>query len=199
MIAVIDYDAGNIRSVTKALEKMGGTIILTKSPEIVQKSSKIILPGVGAFGQAVDTLTQLKLMKVIRSEILKGKPFMGICLGFQLLFESSEESPDRSGLGILAGTVKRFRTELKVPHLGWNQVTQSTESLLWKGISDESYFYFAHSFYVPKEENTFSCGITDYDSPFISAVSKDNIFGVQFHPEKSQALGLKILKNFLGI
>lgn len=196
MIAMIDYGAGNIRSVSKALEKMGGDVQLTDNPQVISKADKVVLPGVGAFGNAMEALAEKNLIHTIHEVVEAGKPFLGICVGLQCLFENSEENPGVQGLALIKGTVKRFGSELKVPHLGWNQVRQMEDSPLWKEIPDGSYFYFAHSFYVdPKEDVTI--GQTDYHIDYTSAIHKDNIYGIQFHPEKSQKYGLAVLKNFV--
>lgn len=196
MIAMIDYGAGNIRSVSKALEKMGGNVQLTDNPQTIKEADKVVLPGVGAFGNAMEALAEKNLIHTIHEVVKAGKPFLGICVGLQCMFDSSEENPGIQGLSLMKGTVKRFGAELKVPHLGWNQVTQKENSPLWKNIPDGSYFYFAHSFYVDPEESVV-IGETDYHINYTSAIHKDNIYGIQFHPEKSQKYGLAVLKNFV--
>lgn len=199
MIAVIDYGAGNIRSVTKALESVGADVTVSRDPQQIEKRSKIVLPGVGAFGKAMAALKEQDLINPIIRAVQQGKPFLGICLGLQILFESSEESPNIQGLGLLKGKVRRFSLNLKVPHLGWNQVEQVETSLLWKGIPDKSFYYFAHSYYIDPDNSSITTGKTDYGTPFSSSVMKDKLFGLQFHPEKSQKWGLKILKNFVNL
>ncbi len=196
MIAMIDYGAGNIRSVSKALEKMGGDVRLTDDQKKISKADKVVLPGVGAFGNAMEALAEKNLIHTIHAAVNAGKPFLGICVGLQCLFDSSEENPGVQGLSLIKGTVRRFGAELKVPHLGWNQVTQQKDSRLWKNIPDGAYFYFAHSFYVDPEENV-TIGQTDYHIDYTSAIHKENIYGIQFHPEKSQEYGLSVLKNFV--
>jgi len=184
MIAMIDYKAGNLRSVAKALEAAG---------------AKVNVMDVGAFGKAVEELKTRNLFEPIKEQIASGKPFLGICLGAQLLFESSDENPGVTGLSALKGKCIRFKKGLKVPHLGWNQVTQKTDSPIWKDVPDESFYYFAHSYYFQPDDMQVTTGQTEYGIPYTSAVWKDNIFGVQFHPEKSQKWGLKILENFIKL
>ncbi len=198
MIAVIDYGMGNLRSVQKAIERVEGKAIVTDSPEKIATADKIVLPGVGAMKPAIDKLKKLHLVEVIEEAINKKKPFLGICLGFQLLFEKSQEGGENVfGLGLLKGTVERF-TNLKVPHMGWNQINIKTpECPIFKDIENNSDVYFCHSYYVNPQSADIKATTTDYGIEFTSSVWKGNIFGVQFHPEKSQALGLKILNNFI--
>ncbi len=198
MIAMIDYGAGNIRSVAKALEKVGGDVHVTEDPEVVLKADKVVLPGVGHYGNAMQALEVRNMLPAIHKTVEDGKPFFGICVGLQCMFESSEEDPGVEGLSLLKGEVVRFTHDLKVPHLGWNQVLQKTSSPLWKDIPDGSYFYFAHSFYVKPTEDI-TIGQTDYGMDYTSTVQKKNIFGIQFHPEKSQKWGLTVLKNFVEL
>jgi len=197
MIALVHYGAGNIRSVAKALESVGAKVRVTGDYRDFKKASHIVLPGVGAFGTTVESLNAGSLMEPLREELLSGKPFLGICLGGQVLFDSSEENPGAAGLGILKGRVVRFPRHLKVPHLGWNRVSQTPGLSLWNGIPDGSFFYFAHSYYFVPEDPLCTAGKTEYSQSFISAVCRDSIWGLQFHPEKSQAWGLKILENFI--
>ena len=198
MIGVVDYGAGNLHSVKKALDFLGlANKIVTKCPEILEVD-KIILPGVGAFGKAIQAIDERNLRKPLLETIMTGKPFLGICLGMQLLFESSAESPGAHGLGILKGTVIRFPATLKVPHLGWNAVLQMTASPLWKQIPDESFYYFAHSYHVVPVDPKCIIGSTDYGQVIPVALESDNLFGVQFHPEKSQKAGIQFLANFAG-
>lgn len=202
MLVVIDYKMGNLRSVAKALEKAGAKVKISHNAKDIQRADAIVLPGVGAFGQGMKHLKELDLTSTLIDEINSGKPFLGICLGMQLLFTYSEEHGKHRGLNILEGTVERFPTKLKIPHMGWNQVIftlqkEAENTGIFDRIPDKSYFYFVHSYYVvPKNKNIITA-TTDYDIQFTSAIQKDNIFGVQFHPEKSQTLGLKILKNFV--
>lgn len=196
MIAIIDYGMGNLRSVQKAFEKVGAEALITQTPEDIQKADKVVLPGVGAIQPAIEKLKPLGAVTAIQQAIDNGKPFLGICLGFQLLFESSNEGGNVKGLGILAGTVERF-TSLKVPHMGWNQLNIKQASCpLWTGINENANVYFCHSFYVKPKDPKLVSTTTDYGIEFASSIAKDNVFGVQFHPEKSQVVGLKILENF---
>lgn len=196
MIGVVDYGAGNLHSVKKALDFLGlANKIVTKCPEILEVD-KIIFPGVGAFGKAIQAIDERNLRKPLLETIMSGKPFLGICLGMQLLFESSAESPGAHGLGILKGNVVRFPATLKVPHLGWNAVSQMIASPLWKEIPDESFCYFAHSYHVVPADPKCVIGSTDYGQVIPVALQSANLFGVQFHPEKSQKAGIQILANF---
>ncbi|NQT25769.1 imidazole glycerol phosphate synthase subunit HisH [candidate division KSB1 bacterium] len=199
MIAMIDYKAGNLRSVAKALEAAGAKVNVMEDWKDLTRADKIVLPGVGAFGKAVEELKTRNLFEPIKEQIASGKPFLGICLGAQLLFESSDENPGVTGLSALKGKCIRFKKGLKVPHLGWNQVTQKTDSPIWKDVPDESFYYFAHSYYFQPDDMQVTTGQTEYGIPYTSAVWKNNIFGVQFHPEKSQKWGLKILENFIKL
>jgi imidazole glycerol-phosphate synthase subunit HisH len=201
MIAIIDYGMGNLRSVQKALERSGAEALITQRVEDIQNADKIVLPGVGAMQSAMEKLRQLGLVSAIQSTIEKGKPFLGICLGFQLLFERSGEGGDVRGLGILKGNVEKFlsngQAALKVPQIGWNQLNiKNTACPLFKEITNLSYVYFCHSYFVNPAEVDIIAATTDYGKDFTSSVQKNNIYGVQFHPEKSQKVGLKILKNF---
>ncbi|MDD3374964.1 MAG: imidazole glycerol phosphate synthase subunit HisH [Candidatus Omnitrophica bacterium] len=196
MISIVDYGMGNLRSVQKALEKVGATAIVTDNPDIISTSEKIVLPGVGAIAPAMDKLKSLKLIEIIKNAIKNGKPFLGICLGLQLLFDQSDEGGTVETLGIIPGSVVRF-TDLKIPHMGWNQLNIKQKNCpLFKGIEENSNAYFCHSFFVKPKNNEVSATTTNYGLDFTSSISKNNIFGVQFHPEKSQEIGLKILKNF---
>jgi len=196
MIAIIDYGMGNLRSVQKALEKVNADAYITQKADAIAQAEKIVLPGVGAMHPAMEKLNELDLIPAIKTSINEGKPFLGICLGFQLLFESSDEGGSVEGLGILKGNVERF-TELKVPHIGWNQLNmQSGNCSLFKNIPHLSYVYFCHSYYVKPANQSNIAATTDYGVEFTSSASHNNVFGVQFHPEKSQTVGLKILQNF---
>jgi glutamine amidotransferase len=201
MIAIVDYQMGNLRSVQKALEKVGHPATITGDPQQVAAAEKIILPGVGAFRDAIAELRRRELIEPIKEAIEAGKPFLGICLGLQLLFDVSYEDGQYEGLGILPGEVKRFELphEFKVPHMGWNQVRLRRRPPLFTGVDDNRHFYFVHSYYVvPRDESVIS-GETDYHRPFCSMVWRDNLVATQFHPEKSQADGLKLLKNFAAM
>lgn len=197
MIAIADYGIGNLRSVQKAFNKLGYDAIITGDKAVIESASHVVLPGVGAFADAINLLKTTGLDKVIITEANKGKPILGICLGMQLLFESSSESGVHEGLGLIKGKITRFDIDLKVPQVGWNSVKVAKPSKILKNVDGE-YFYFVHSFCVA-DINDETCGITDYSVQFTSAVEKNNIFGVQFHPEKSGESGLKILKNFAEI
>ena len=199
MIAVIDYGMGNLFSVKKALEHVGASAEITDNPEVLNRAEKIILPGVGAFGDALREIEKLSLADPIRHQLKSGKPFLGICLGLQILFESSEESPGVPGLGILRGKVPRFQTDLKVPHMGWNSLKINRRAPIFRGIDDGAYVYFVHSYYVEPENKQVVSTSTDYDISFTSSVWKKNLFATQFHPEKSQDVGLRILENFVSL
>ena len=199
MVTVIHYGAGNIRSVTKAIEATGAEVMVSENPTDIEKADKIVLPGVGAFGKAVEALCERHLVDPLREFISQGKPFLGICLGLHLLFFNSEENPEAEGLSLLKGKAERFPVGFKVPHLGWNQVEQNGNSLLWKDIPDHAYFYFAHSYVVKPEDHNLTTGTTNYADDFVSAIARENCYGVQFHPEKSQKWGLKVLENFIQL
>lgn len=187
---------GNLRSVHKALEAVGAQVQVTNKVGDILNADKVVLPGVGAMGAAIQKLEELHLTGPIRKVIQDGKPFLGICLGLQLLFERSSEGGFAQGLRILQGTVERF-TDLKVPHMGWNQVKiQPNGHQMFAGIDPEENVYFCHSYYVKPKDGLIASGITNYGIDFVSAVVRDNVWGVQFHPEKSQKAGLQILKNF---
>lgn len=199
MIAIIDYDAGNIKSVAKALEYLGEVPVVTRDKEILRKADKVILPGVGSFGDAMHKLHEYGLVEVIK-EITENKtPFLGICLGLQLLFESSEESPGVKGLGILKGKIVRFSEEnnLKIPHIGWNSLSYPKKGTLFEGIAENSYVYFVHSYYLQAEEDVV-VATSEYGNLIHASVEKDNLFACQFHPEKSSEVGLAILRNFIA-
>lgn len=196
MIAVIDYGAGNLKSITNALDFLKVKYKVTdKAPEI-EKADKIIFPGVGNFGDCVKALENKGLIETLKKEISK-KPYLGICLGLQVLFESSEESPRVKGLSIFKGKCKKFKGSLKIPQIGWNSISIKKKSLLLKNIKNDSYFYFVHSYYVDPVDKKIILTETDYGVDFVSAIEKDNIFGVQFHPERSGSIGIKILENFV--
>ncbi len=202
MIAIIDYGMGNLRSVQKALEKVGAEALISHDPLEIEKAEKIILPGVGAMQPAMEKLSSLGLIPSLKKSIDQGKPFLGICLGLQLLFEKGFEGGEVDGLGMFKGEVRRFesneKSPLKIPHMGWNQLNFKKKNCpLLKGIEDSSNVYFCHSYFVNPKEKELSVATTFYGEEFTSCVWQDNIFGVQFHPEKSQTVGLTILKNFL--
>jgi len=196
MIAIIDYGMGNLRSVCKAFEAVGAQAQVTHKVEDILKADKVVLPGVGAMGPAMQKLQELALTGPIRKVVKDGKPFLGICLGLQLLFERSSEGGFSEGLKILEGSVERF-TDLKVPHMGWNQVkAQPVGNQMFNNLSDNENLYFCHSYFIKPKDASIVSGITNYGIDFVSAVVSKNIWGVQFHPEKSQRCGLQILKNF---
>jgi len=201
MIALIDYGMGNIKSVSKALETTGIDVKITQSPEDIRNAKAIVLPGVGAFRDCMKNLSKLELISVIKEQILKGKPYLGICLGMQILFTESEEFGLCKGLDIFKGKVVRFQLSLgyKIPHMGWNTVKFHKKSRLLEEIKDNSYFYFVHSYYVSPEDSKVVAGVTDYGVEFTSMIIHENIFATQFHPEKSQKTGLTLLRNFIKI
>ena len=201
MIAIIDYDAGNIKSVEKALQKLGADVIVTKDAEEILRADKVILPGVGAFGDAMHNLKKYGLDQVIQKVVENRTPFLGICLGLQLLFERSEESPGVEGLGILKGEVLRIPEcgELKIPHMGWNSLHLQNGGRLFKGLAEDAYVYFVHSFYLKAEEEAIVKATAEYGVTIHASVEKDNVFACQFHPEKSSDVGLHILKNFVEL
>lgn len=198
MIAIIDYDAGNLRSVEKALEALGQQVIVTKDAETIRQAEKVILPGVGAFGDAMANLQRLGLVEVIRETATSGKPFLGICLGLQLLFEDSDETPGVPGLGILRGHIKRIPEQpgLKVPHMGWNNLELHHDGALFRGLPEHPYVYFVHSYYLEAEDPDIVTATAEYGVTIHASVQSGNLFACQFHPEKSSRIGLAILKNF---
>lgn len=203
MITIVDYGMGNLRSVEKGFTSQGVEVCVTNKPEKVKNANGLILPGVGAFGDCVKNLRKEKLIEPILEYIESGKPFLGICLGLQVLFEESEESPGEKGLGLIKGKVVKFpfskEKGLKVPQMGWNRVKTNSATAVLDGIPENSWFYFVHSFYVAPEENNLDLLTSDYGIEFTAGIVKDNIFASQFHPEKSSDMGLRILKNFAGV
>lgn len=201
MIAIIDYDAGNLKSVYKALQFLGEEVIITRDRNEILNADKVILPGVGSFGDAMGKLHEYRLVSVIKEVVEKGTPFLGICLGLQLLFDRSEESPGVEGLGILKGEILRIpdKEELKVPHIGWNSLKFDHPGTLFQGLSEESYVYFVHSYYLKAEEEEIVKASAEYGVKIHASVEKDNVYACQFHPEKSSEVGLTILKNFAMI
>ena len=197
-VAVVDYDAGNTLSVTRALEKVGARVDLTSDPDRVLAADAVVLPGVGAFGDCMRKLRGRGMETACREVYRSGKPFLGVCVALQILFESSEESPGIDGLGIFPGTVVRFKSgELKVPHMGWNQLSISREHPVLRGLDGEA-FYFVHSYYPEPEEPEDVLGTTEYGAEFCAAAGRENLAAVQFHPEKSSRAGLKLYENFLS-
>lgn len=197
MIAIVDYGMGNLRSVEKGFARVGAEAIVTSDEKDIEKARAIVLPGVGAFRDCMANLKNLKLLDPILKAIEQGKPYLGICLGLQILFSESEEFGHSEGLGIVKGVVKRFPpSDLKIPHMGWNTIRYVRRPPIMASIEDGSFFYFVHSYYVSPDDSTVIATTTDYGITFTSMIWKDNIFATQFHPEKSQRLGLKILENF---
>lgn len=204
MISIIDYGMGNLRSVQKAFENVGAEACVTQDPETIRNSLKVVLPGVGAMRPAMKRLQELNLIDPLKEVVEQNKPFLGICLGFQLLFEQSNEGGSVKGLGFLKGTVQKFNLieeqSFKIPHMGWNQINIINEQCpLFTDIKDLANVYFCHSYYVSPSDPEIIATTTEYDIDFTSSVCKNNIFAVQFHPEKSQNIGLKIIKNFVNL
>ncbi|MBI2679998.1 MAG: imidazole glycerol phosphate synthase subunit HisH [Candidatus Solibacter usitatus] len=194
MIAILDYGAGNLRSVENTLAEIGAGYTLARDSDALRHASKILLPGVGHFGQMMRALDQMQVRAVLSERIRAGIPFLGICLGLQALFESSEEAPELPGLGIYSGTVRRFPAGVRVPHMGWNTLEARMPSRLLAGLGAEPYVYFAHSYYVP--ETAVMAARATYATPYTAVLESSSTFGVQFHPEKSGPVGLKIMRNF---
>ena len=201
MIAIIDYGAGNLSSVKKALDYLGAESEITEDRDKILSASHVILPGVGSFGDAMNSMAERGLVDVVKETALSGKPFLGICLGLQLLFESSDECPEVEGLGLLEGRIVTIPRDngLKVPHIGWNSVSIKQKDSIFSGVDDNSYFYFVHSYYLKGAQEDVVAGITEYGVPIECAVQKGNLCAVQFHPEKSSSAGLKLLKNFIAM
>jgi len=198
LIAIINYGAGNLYSISKALEGLGARVKITSNPDIVKSAGAVVLPGVGAFDSAIKNLNRLGLVATIRKVIEEGKPFLGICLGMQLLFTESEEGKCK-GLNIIKGRVRRFKNVEKIPHMGWNQVEPEKEMSIWKGLPGPAWMYFVHSYYPEPEELGIVAATTEYGVKFASVIWRDNVFATQFHPEKSHRDGLQILKNFIRL
>ncbi|MGN0534016.1 MAG: imidazole glycerol phosphate synthase subunit HisH [Eubacterium sp.] len=201
MVAIIDYGAGNLSSVKKALDFLGAESEITKDRDKIMAASHIILPGVGSFGDAMDSMNRRGLTETVKEAALSGKPFLGICLGLQLLFESSEESPGVQGLGLLKGKIVEIPKDrgLKVPHIGWNSVSLKQTDGIFKGIDQNSYFYFVHSYYLKGADDSAVAATADYGVEIECAVQQGNLCATQFHPEKSSKTGLQVLKNFLAM
>jgi imidazole glycerol phosphate synthase glutamine amidotransferase subunit len=197
VIAIVDYGAGNLRSVENTLDELGCGYSLVRDSEGLRKASKIILPGVGHFGQMMRALDALAVRGTLVERIGAGVPFLGICLGMQALFEASEEAPEARGFGLYPGTVRRFPAEARVPHMGWNELAARSGSKLLRGLDARPFVYFAHSYYVP--ENQLAAATCTYETRFTAALEAGNVFGVQFHPEKSGAAGLRIVHNFVEL
>ncbi len=201
MIAILDYDAGNIKSVEKAMQLLKQEVIITRDREAILKADKVILPGVGAFGDAMGKIRQYGLYDVIHEVVDKGTPFLGICLGLQLLFERSEETPGVEGLGILKGEILRIPDApgLKIPHMGWNSLEFRNDGRLFKNLPQESYVYFVHSYYLKAADEGIVTAVTEYGTQIHASVEQGNVFACQFHPEKSSDVGIQILRNFIAI
>ncbi|MBP3326474.1 MAG: imidazole glycerol phosphate synthase subunit HisH [Coprococcus sp.] len=201
MISIIDYDAGNIKSVEKAFAYLGQEAVITRDRDMIMASDRVVLPGVGNFGDAMNKIREYKLENVIYDVIDKGTPFLGICLGLQLLFQTSEESPDTTGLGILDGKIIRIpdNPELKIPQIGWNSLKINPKARLFKGLPENPYVYFVHSYYLKAEHEEDVAASTFYGVDIHASVEHGNVFACQFHPEKSSEVGLKILKNFIEL
>jgi glutamine amidotransferase len=201
MIAIVDYGAGNLRSVRNALNYLGADVVTAGSPDELAGAEKVVLPGVGAFGAGMAALRERGFEGPLKEAVEAGTPLLGICLGLQYLFESSDEMGQHSGLGLLRGRVTRLPEEdgLKIPHIGWNSLTIRQESPLLTGVPDQAYAYFVHSYAVVADDPADVLATTDYGVPFVSVVGRGNVFGIQCHPEKSQGVGLRILKNFLDM
>lgn len=201
MTAIIDYDAGNIRSVEKALQSLSEEAVVTRDRDTILNADRVILPGVGAFGDAMEKIRRYGLEEVIREVVSQRTPFLGICLGLQLMFERSDESDGVAGLGLLKGEILRIPESegLKIPHIGWNSLTFPNRGRLFEGIPENSYVYFVHSYYLKAADERIVTAATEYGATIHASVEKDNIFACQFHPEKSSDVGLKILKNFISI
>ncbi|WP_287478336.1 imidazole glycerol phosphate synthase subunit HisH [Anaerostipes sp.] len=201
MIAIIDYDAGNIKSVEKALQYLGEEAVITRDREEILGSDKVILPGVGAFGDAMEKLHQYGLVDTIQEVVDRRIPFLGICLGLQLMFESSDEAPGVKGLGLLPGKILRIpkKGDMKIPHMGWNDIKIKEGAKLFAGLEDHPYVYFVHSYYLQADDPSIVAATTEYGVTIHASVEKDNIFACQFHPEKSSTVGLQILKNFIAL
>jgi imidazole glycerol-phosphate synthase subunit HisH len=196
MLTIVDYGVGNLRSVYMAFKRLGCEAHIATKPEEIRCATSLVLPGVGAFGDAMGNLLALGMVDELRAALHSGLPFLGICLGLQLLFEVSDEMGEHRGLGVLAGRVRRFPKGLAVPQIGWNQIKQERPSPLWQSVADQSYAYFVHSYYVSPEDPSVTIGSTDYGGAYTSAVAQGNIYAIQFHPEKSQDVGESILRNF---
>ena len=201
MTAIIDYDAGNLKSVEKALQALGEETVITRDREEILAADRVILPGVGSFGDAMGKLHSFQLVDVIKETIRRKTPFLGICLGLQLLIERSEESPGVEGLGILKGEILRIpeKDGLKIPHIGWNSLTFPNPGRLFEGIEENTFVYFVHSYYLKAAEPSIVTAETEYGTLIHASVEKDNVFACQFHPEKSSSVGLSILKNFISL
>ena len=196
-LVVVDYGAGNMRSVEKALVSLGYEPHLTSDPSDVDRASAVILPGVGAAGQIMGSLRHLGMDEAVTDYIASGRPFLGVCMGMQVLFDWSDEDDGQACLGVLPGRVRRLGTGVKVPHMGWNAVSQRVAHPMWRGVPNDTFFYFVHSYVVEPKDASVQAGSTEYAGVFTSAVARDNLFGTQFHPEKSGRHGLRLYRNFV--
>lgn len=201
MVAIIDYDAGNLKSVQKALHKLGEDAVITREQNTILTADKVILPGVGSFGMAMEQIKRYRLDQVIHETVAAGKPFLGICLGLQLLFEGSEESGGVAGLGLLSGSIRKIpdKEGLKIPHIGWNCLSLQHNGRLFQGVPEQSYVYFVHSYYLQADDAQLVKAVTEYGIQIHASVEQGNVFACQFHPEKSSTVGLKILQNFIQL
>ena len=206
MITIVDYGMGNLHSVLKAFEHLGVKAQISCEVRSLERADKVVLPGVGAFADAMAALRQMQLVEPLLRAINKGKPFLGICLGMQLLFDVSYEDGQHPGLAVISGEVRRFdfsdhpdKQQLKIPHMGWNGLDRRKEGPLFKGVENGSYVYFVHSYYVAPKDKSVTATTTDYGISFTSSIRRDNVYAVQFHPEKSQRVGLQMLKNFADL
>jgi imidazole glycerol-phosphate synthase subunit HisH len=195
-VGIIDYGVGNLRSVEKAFAAAGCDAIVSSDERILRQADRLVLPGVGAFGACMKALTQHGLDELVRERVAKGTPLLGVCVGMQMLFEESEEFGATPGLQLLPGRVRRFDGDLIVPQVGWNQIRQRVAHTLFRGVADQTFFYFVHSYYCEPDDPGIVIGETEYGATYASVVARDNLCGVQFHPEKSQAAGLRLLSNF---
>lgn len=199
MIAIVDYGMGNLRSVVNAFKKLNANVVITQNRETIAGADAIVLPGVGAFGKCVENLERLHLFEFIREMIIQEKLYLGICLGMQILFMESEEAPGVRGMGIVQGKVSRFTGNMKVPHMGWNSVSITKPHPVFEGIKQSSHFYFVHSFFCQPEEEEVIASTTNYGVEFASSIQIGNVFACQFHPEKSQSIGLRLIQNFIRL
>ena len=200
MTVIIDYQMGNLRSVQKAIQRVGGDATISSDPNVIATAERLVLPGVGGFGDAMREIRRRDLVRPIRDYIDGGRPFLGICLGLQLLFDVGEENGTHEGLGVIPGRVVRFepRPDRKVPHMGWNQVSPRGDHPMIADVAEGEYFYFVHSYYVEPDDDSVTSLVCDYQQPFTAAIGRDNVFATQFHPEKSQDAGMKLLSGFLN-
>jgi imidazole glycerol phosphate synthase glutamine amidotransferase subunit len=198
MIAIVDYGMGNLRSVTNAFRRLGGNVVITRKKNVIKESNAIVLPGVGAFGKCIENLKKFDIFDLLKELILNDKRYLGICLGMQVLFDSSEEAPGVQGMGAIRGDVPRFRGDIKVPHMGWNSIEAQKEIPILRGTNNGEFFYFVHSYYCRPTEDVVATKTT-YGIDFASSVQRGNLFACQFHPEKSQRAGLKLVQNFIDM